>query len=157
MLVERAKEKDRFADARLAQRECFVQFDYGEAENAGMGFKDLSGLNKSGAVAVVLDDGEDGSAGNAANNLFNVMVKILGMNFDPGIERAFPGGRDGRSSRSRGHSGRGRECEGECEAGLQKRAARGVHADASDGERIAAESEEREARESRVRERRIIS
>jgi hypothetical protein len=65
----------------------FVKLDDGETVNFALGLEELSDVDDTGAVAVVLDDGQDRAAADASGNFLNVVAEIFSVDFDPGIER----------------------------------------------------------------------
>jgi hypothetical protein len=87
LFVEGTEEKDRLPNAGVAERDGFVEFNDGEAEDFWLGFEELGGICDSHAVSIVLDYREDWARGSAARNLFDVVAKIFAMDFYPGIER----------------------------------------------------------------------
>jgi len=93
LLVEGTEQKDGLLYARIAKRVRFVKFDDGEAEDFTLGLEELSDVGDSGAIAIVFDDGEDGTRANAAGDFLNVMAEIFAMDFDPGIEGGILRGR----------------------------------------------------------------
>jgi len=86
LFVERAKEEDGLANAGIAKRDGFVELYDGEAEDFRLRFEELGDVCDAHAVAVVFDDGEDGTRSGAAGNFLDVVAQIFTMNFHPGIE-----------------------------------------------------------------------
>ncbi len=85
LLVERAQQKDRLLYAGVTKRVGFVKLDDGETVNFGLGLEELSNVDDTSAVAVVLDDGENGPAVHAARDFLNVVTEIFSADFDPRI------------------------------------------------------------------------
>jgi len=86
LFIEGAEKQDGFAGASVAKRKGFVKFDDSEAEDFGLRFEKLSDVGDAHAVAVVLDDCQDGARGNATRDFSDVVAKVFAMDFDPGIE-----------------------------------------------------------------------
>jgi len=56
LLVKRAEEEEGLANAGVAQRDGFVEFDHREAEDFRLRFEDLGDVCDAHTVAVVFDD-----------------------------------------------------------------------------------------------------
>ncbi len=86
-LVEGPHEEDGLAHARLAQGQGLGQLDHREAVNGRHGFQDPAHVRDPQAVAVVLDDGQDGTRRHPCRHLGHVVPQIRRTDLDPGVER----------------------------------------------------------------------
>src|SRR5260370_13858990 len=131
LLVERAEEKDGLSNASIAQRDGFVELHDGEAEDFRLRFEELGDVGYSRAVAVVLDDCEDGTRGGSTANFLDIVAQVFAVNFYPGIEGGiFRSGRY-RCIRGGGERRRSAEEDREGETGFDKGSPRGLPSEAT--------------------------
>src|SRR5256885_5710096 len=85
-IVEWAENENRLAQAGVAQRESFVQPHDGEAEDFRLRLQGLGALGSAPAVAVIFDDGKDGTRSHTAGESLAVIADGFAVNIHPRIE-----------------------------------------------------------------------
>src|SRR5207248_524544 len=125
-----ALDADGFAGGEIAHERGGLVIRHADTADAGVDADvERDGLVACGgdvddahAVAVVLDDGENRTRGNAAGDFGNVVTKIFAMDFDPGIERRVLRGSSRRRLRG-GELRRGTEYRRQGKTGFEEQAA----------------------------------
>src|SRR5436309_887933 len=85
-IVERAEKENRLANAGVAQSDSFVQLHDGETEDFPLRLEDLGDIGHAHAVAVIFDDGKDGTRSHTAGDFLDVMAQVFAVNLHPRIE-----------------------------------------------------------------------
>src|SRR5256885_3158505 len=84
-IVEWAENENRLANAGVAQRDSFVQLHDGEAEDFRLRLEDLGDIGHAHAVAVIFDDGKDGTRSHTAGGCLEGMAQVFAVNLHPRI------------------------------------------------------------------------
>src|SRR5438132_1455803 len=74
------------ANAGVAQSDSFVQLHDGETEDFPLRLEDLGDIGHAHAVAVIFDDGKNGTRSHTAGDFLDVMAQVFAVNLHPRIE-----------------------------------------------------------------------